>query len=131
MSVFRFLALLFFIATLVNYARAEEVRLGQPELTSGIPGKGKLTRKQIEKWLENEANHAELTPKLPLGVSAGQANIKGLKENPLTRAKIELGRQLYFDKRLSADNTVSCADCHHPDEGYARHTQFGVGIDGQ
>jgi len=42
-----------------------------------------------------------------------------------------LGRQLYFDKRLSADSTVSCADCHHPDEGYARHTQFGVGIGGQ
>ena len=42
-----------------------------------------------------------------------------------------MGRQLYFDTRLSADNTVSCASCHHPDEGFARHTQFGVGIDDQ
>ena len=49
----------------------------------------------------------------------------------MTRAKIELGRQLYFDTRLSADNTVSCASCHDPDEGFAKHTQFGVGINGQ
>ncbi len=57
--------------------------------------------------------------------------MKGLEQNPLTRAKIELGRQLYFDTRLSSDNTVSCASCHHPDEGYARRTRFGVGVDGQ
>src|SRR5690606_22826124 len=43
---------------------------------------------------------------------------------------IELGRQLYFDPRLSVDGTISCADCHHPDEGYARSTQFGIGIQG-
>jgi len=49
----------------------------------------------------------------------------------MTRAKIELGRQLYFDTRLSSDNTVSCASCHHPDFGYAKDTQFGVGVDGQ
>jgi cytochrome c peroxidase len=72
-----------------------------------------------------------LDPVLPLGLNAGQAAIKGLSENPLTRAKIELGRQLYFDTRLSADNTVSCASCHDPDEGYGKHTQFGVGIGNQ
>ena len=59
------------------------------------------------------------------------SQVVGVTENPLTRAKIELGRQLYFDPRLSADGTVSCASCHTPDEGFARHTQFGVGISGQ
>ena len=49
----------------------------------------------------------------------------------MTRAKIELGRQLYFDRRLSVNNTVSCADCHHPDDSYGRGTRFGVGINGQ
>ena len=34
-------------------------------------------------------------------------------ENPVTPAKVELGRKLYFDKRLSADNTVSCNSCHN------------------
>ena len=60
-----------------------------------------------------------------------QKNIVIPADNPMTRAKIELGRQLYFDARLSADNTVSCASCHDPVEGWARHTQFGEGIKGQ
>ena len=66
-----------------------------------------------------------------MGLSLAAQNIQGLAENPLTRARIELGRQLYFDRRLSADNTVRCADCHHPNEGYTRHMKTGVGIDGQ
>ncbi len=109
---------------------SNQVRLGTDELTSGIPGKGPLTLKEIKSWLNQPENHETLEVSLPLGLSAGAGQIVGLKENPLTRAKIELGRQLYFDKRLSIDNTVSCASCHHPDEGYGRHTQFGVGIEG-
>ncbi|NOY42470.1 MAG: c-type cytochrome [Planctomycetes bacterium] len=100
-------------------------------LTASIPGEGELTSEQIEAWLADKSNHVEFTPELPLGLSLGEAEIKGLDANPLTPAKIELGRQLYFDTRLSADNTVSCASCHDPDNGYAKDTQFGVGIDGQ
>jgi cytochrome c peroxidase len=29
---------------------------------------------------------------------------------------------------LSSDNTVSCASCHHPDDGYGRKTRFGIGV---
>jgi hypothetical protein len=36
-------------------------------------------------------------------------------DNPQTPAKISLGKQLYFDKRLSSNNTVSCASCHIPE----------------
>jgi cytochrome c peroxidase len=107
-----------------------EVTLGIDDLTSGIPGEGDLTTEQIQWWLEQNV-HEPLTVKLPQGIAAAAAQISGVDVNPMTRAKIELGRQLYFDKRLSADSTVSCADCHHPDEGYARHTQFGIGIDDQ
>jgi cytochrome c peroxidase len=46
----------------------------------------------------------------------------------MTRAKIELGRQLFFDPRLSVDGTISCASCHDPDTGYASDTTFGVGV---
>jgi cytochrome c peroxidase len=105
------------------------VLLGSPELTAGIPGKGPLTVKQIAAWLADESNHAPLDFELPLGLSAGAGQMKGIDENPLTRAKIELGRQLYFDPRLSANGKISCASCHHPDEGYARRTRFGIGID--
>ncbi len=112
-------------------AASNKVMLGSKDLTSGIPGEGDLTIEQIEAWLGDANNHATLEVELPQGMSLGASQIKIPSDNSMTRAKIELGRQLYFDKRLSADSTVSCADCHHPDEGYARHTQFGVGIDGQ
>jgi cytochrome c peroxidase len=107
------------------------VLLGSGDLLDGIPGEGPLTVEEIKQWLADEKNHEVLSVQLPLGLDKAQLQIKGLEANPLTRAKIELGRQLYFDKRLSSDGTVACADCHHPDDGYARHTQFGVGIGGQ
>ncbi len=107
------------------------VNLGDSDLTDGIPGEGPLTPEQVKEWLAKPGVHDTLNPVLPLGMSLGQGQIKGIDKNPLTRAKIELGRQLYFDTRLSADNTISCASCHSPDEGFARSTQFGVGIKGQ
>ena len=110
---------------------AAAVPLGSPELTAGIPGDGPLTEEAIQQWLAVAANHVPLQVQLPLGLAAGQSQVQIPADNPLTRAKIELGRQLYFDPRLSADGSVSCASCHHPDDGYARHTQFGVGINGQ
>lgn len=110
---------------------AERVKLGSPELTAGIPGSGKLTIEDIKSWLADDKNHAPLDVELPLGLSTGATQIKGLKENPLTRAKIELGRQLYFDGRLSSDGTISCASCHDPEQGWAAHTQFGIGVNGQ
>jgi len=108
----------------------EQVMLGDPTLTAGVPptNAGPITLEEIEAWLANPKNHAELEPILPLGLSQGAAQIVGLDENPLTRAKIELGRQLYFDPRLSADATISCATCHHPDTGYTARTRTGVGI---
>ena len=109
----------------------EVVLLGSGDLLAGIPGEGDLTTSQIEVWLADPKNHVVLKPELPLGLAAGAAEIQGLAKNPLTRAKIELGRQLYFDTRLSSDNTISCASCHDPSSGFAKETQFGIGVDGQ
>jgi cytochrome c peroxidase len=111
----------------------ERVMLGDPSLTGGVPGTGPITLEQVDLWLSDPKNAVELEPLLPLGLSQGAAQIDraGLEKNPLTRAKIELGRQLYFDPRLSADSTVSCASCHNPAEGYSAHTKTGVGVRGQ
>jgi len=111
--------------------KSNKVMLGDPSLTAGIPGEGKLTLAELRAWLDDPSNHEVLEIELPLGLAAGKQQVKGLDKNPLTRAKIELGRQLYFDSRLSADENVSCASCHDPDEGFGRHTRFGVGIKGQ
>jgi len=108
-----------------------KVVLGTPDLTSGIPGEGDLTTEQIQKWLADKSNFEELDVVLPQGLIQGSNNVFIPKDNPLTRAKIELGRQLFFDTRLSADNSVSCASCHHPEDAYGRNTTFGEGIRGQ
>lgn len=42
--------------------------------------------------------------------------------------KIALGKELFFDKRLSADDTVSCATCHDPEKGFADGKAIAVGI---
>ncbi len=109
-------------------AVTEKVILGDPSLTAGVPGDGPITLEQIDRWLSNDKNHLILEPELPLGLSQGAGQITGISENPLTRAKVELGRQLYFDTRLSADSTISCATCHDHSMGYTAHTKTGVGI---
>ncbi len=38
--------------------------------------------------------------------------------NPQTPAKIELGKKLFFDRRLSGDGTMNCGTCHDPNQGY-------------
>lgn len=64
---------------------------------------------------------------LPLGLKADAAYIPA--NNPLSKAKIDLGKLLYFDPRMSKDNTVSCATCHNPYHGFAdpAPTSKGVG----
>ncbi|MEM7350766.1 MAG: parallel beta-helix domain-containing protein [Acidobacteriota bacterium] len=52
-------------------------------------------------------------------------------DNPLSAAKVELGRLLYFDPILSGDNAVSCAHCHHPDLGFADNRGRSMGLGGE
>lgn len=51
--------------------------------------------------------------------------------NPLTPEKVALGQQLFFDPRLSADNTVACATCHDPRKGFSNGERVAIGIRGQ
>ncbi len=53
-------------------------------------------------------------------------------DNPITAAKIALGRRLFFDRRLSFNQTVSCAICHVPEQGYANNEMAtAVGVEGR
>lgn len=49
-------------------------------------------------------------------------------DNPQSDAKIQLGRQIYFDKRLSSDGTINCASCHQPDKGWADTGSVSRGV---
>ena len=52
-------------------------------------------------------------------------------DNPQIDAKIKLGRELYFDGRLSANNEISCATCHDPKTGWAGHDATDTGVGGR
>jgi cytochrome c peroxidase len=50
------------------------------------------------------------------------------QDNALTPERVSLGRKLYFDKRLSADGTVSCATCHDVTRGFTDQLEVSEGI---
>jgi cytochrome c peroxidase len=51
--------------------------------------------------------------------------------NPLTADKIDLGRRLFFDRRLSADGSIACASCHRPDRGFSDPRPVSIGVFGR
>ena len=65
--------------------------------------------------------------KIPLGLQP----IPWPKDNRYSPEKWELGRALYYDTRLSADNTISCASCHSPKMGFTDQMPNSAGIKGQ
>jgi len=71
------------------------------------------------------------------GASAQDDTPLGLKkvawpeDNKHTAEKFALGKQLYFDKRLSKDDTISCASCHDPKKGWSNGEAFATGVRGQ
>jgi cytochrome c peroxidase len=52
-------------------------------------------------------------------------------DNPMTAEKVALGEMLYFDKRLSANGTISCATCHDPAKAFADANAIAIGIGGK
>jgi len=60
---------------------------------------------------------------LPTGLLAGKLepfrDVPVPEQNPQTPAKIELGKKLFFDRRLSGDGTMNCGTCHDPEQGFS------------
>ena len=64
----------------------------------------------------------------PLGLPA----VPFPADNPQTEAGIELGRKLFFDRRLSLNNTMSCAICHVPEMGFTNNElKTAIGLEGR
>ncbi|MBV7393216.1 cytochrome-c peroxidase [Mameliella sediminis] len=63
---------------------------------------------------------------------AGLPTLRFPEDNPPTRAKIELGRKLFFDRRLSINGTISCAMCHVPEQAFTNvELKTAVGVEGR
>src|SRR5437867_7133880 len=96
-------------------------------LAFGCSGAPKEAQKAAPAAPQGETfTSGEYTATLPLGLQASAAYVPD--NNPMSQAKIELGRKLYYDGRLSKDGTISCATCHDPDKGFSdgRSTSSGI-----
>jgi cytochrome c peroxidase len=72
-------------------------------------------------------------PKSPqqVGVPVEMTRAAIPPDNPQTPEKISLGQRLFFDRRLSADGTVSCSTCHDPALAFTDRKPLSVGIQGR
>jgi cytochrome c peroxidase len=79
-----------------------------------------------ESALTSSPTTVSLAP--PLGLPA----VDVPADNPLTDAKVELGKKLFMDRRLSHNNTISCGMCHVPEQGFTTNElRTAVGIEGR
>jgi len=76
---------------------------------------------------ENEAKIENLIS-IPTGLDKLKLYVPN--DNPLSVEKIELGKKLFFDERLSIDGTVSCSFCHNPLLGFSDGRYRSMGIYG-
>lgn len=51
-------------------------------------------------------------------------------DNPLTEAKVQLGRMLFYETKLSLDNSMSCATCHRQEHAFTDTNRFSLGVHG-
>jgi cytochrome c peroxidase len=70
-------------------------------------------------------------PAQSLTVPSGLDPIEWPTDNSYSKAKADLGKLLFFDPRLSADGTVSCASCHSPAHAFSEPNEVSIGIHGQ
>ena len=53
------------------------------------------------------------------------------EDNPITHDKVALGRQLFFDRRLSRDGSIACATCHNPNRAFSTPLAVSTGVGGR
>jgi cytochrome c peroxidase len=78
-------------------------------------------------------NHIEVAPnatpyRFTFSAFFPQPNLP--RDNPLTVEGVELGGKLFFDRRLSVDNSESCATCHNPRRAFSQPRRVSRGADG-
>jgi cytochrome c peroxidase len=85
-------------------------------------------RESVSAAADSASGAQKFAVSLPKGLPADLFAQLVPKDNPLTAEKVALGEKLFFDKRLSVDNTISCATCHDPATALAEANMVGIGI---
>jgi len=78
----------------------------------------------------SDRNTNEVIPAIKTPIGLENLNQFIPEDNPITEGKIALGRDLFFDRRLSVDGTVSCDFCHSPLLGFSDGRYFATGVFG-
>ena len=110
-------------------ASAEEPALGPGDVRDGYDRADYRTDSaSLQSRRGSPADLLAALSEPPLGLPA----VPAPDDNPVTFEKVQLGRKLFFDRRLSANNTVSCAMCHIPEQGFTQNElRRPVGIEGK
>ena len=118
---------LLFVA--LNTAVAAERKQGPGDVRDGYERADFATDSvSLQSRRGTEADLLVVLSKPPLGLP----DVPVPDRNPVTADKVQLGRKLFFDRRLSANNTVSCAMCHIPEQGFSQNElRLPVGIEGK
>jgi cytochrome c peroxidase len=114
---------------LLAQAPAPASRQGPGDFREGYDTNGFQTRTQsLESRRGASISLMAYRDSAPLGLPP----IPEPPENPITQEKAELGRLLFFDRRLSHNRTFSCAMCHVPEQGFtSNELATAVGIEGR
>ncbi|HLF83203.1 MAG TPA: cytochrome c peroxidase [Blastocatellia bacterium] len=80
---------------------------------------------------DSPASSSSFEIKMPLGIPIDLWTYFVPNDNPITAVKVELGRKLFFDARLSADGKVSCGSCHDPKRAFTDGRKVAEGIGGR
>src|SRR5215831_1164967 len=99
--------------------RISAIKLGIILLLASVPA---LVR------ASDSPNSSSFEIRMPRGISQDLWQYFIPADNPMTVEKVELGRKLFFDARLSADGTVSCASCHDPKRAFTDGKPLAEGI---
>jgi len=105
------------------------IRIGPGDSKTGYDTEHYITdSRAIESRQGVRANLIRVVDTPPLGLP----KIPVPANNPITEQKIDLGRKLFFDRRLSINNTFSCAICHIPEQGFTNNElEKAVGVEGR
>lgn len=66
----------------------------------------------------------------PYSIDYGSFPVPNFNGNELTEEGVRLGRLLFYEKRLSADNSISCGSCHKQENGFSDPDRLSSGVDG-
>jgi cytochrome c peroxidase len=110
--------LVLLLVPLLDHASGSDVTRGPGDLRTGYESSDYETRSiSLKRRTGKAADLLRMLKSTPLGLPW----VTIPADNPVTHEKVQLGRKLFFDRRLSLNATMSCAMCHIPEQGFTNN----------